>query len=149
MIEHLRPVLQEQPHKGRSMFEELFPRLPQAPYHDDGFHFVPGDAASDPDTSDLVSIHGDISNCAVGVFEERRVAIFENHTGDRHRCVFTRIAFDIGTHDFREASALGESWKIRREAHWVYFEAPQGSMPFTGFRDFLRDTNEILELYLL
>src|SRR5438552_4950714 len=109
------------------MFEEIFPSRRPALYHDAaidaGFRLVPGDVASDPDSSELVSIHGEIYNCMVGTFEGRRVAVFENIFGGRHRAVTWSIAFDIGKSEFRETNSLSSYWNIRRTEAWVYFEA--------------------------
>ena len=135
------------------MFEELFPSRRPALYHDAaidaGFRSVPGDVASDRDASELVSVHGEIHNCMVGTLEGRRVAVFENLLGSRHPAVIWNIAFDIGKSDFRETTSLGSDWKIRRTEGWVYFEALIEFNNYPNFKDFLRETNEMLDLYLL
>lgn len=136
------------------MFEDLFPSRPPAPYQDDasaaGFRLVAGDAAQDPDAKGLVSVHGEIRNCMIGEYEGRRVAVFENiFGGGSHRARWMTLAFDIGDHDFRETNSLASSWNIRRDDHWVYFEATVEFQRWPNLSEFLRDANAILELYLL
>ena len=135
------------------MFEEIFPSRPLARYHDAaieaGFRAVPGDVAFDPDASNLVSVHGDIFNCMVSTLGGRRVAVFENIFGGRHQARIWNIAFEIGKSDFRETTSMGSYWNIRRTEGWVYFEAPIEFNQYPNFKDFLHETSEILDLYLM
>jgi hypothetical protein len=136
------------------MFEELFPRYPAARYCDDafnaGFRAVAGDVACDPEIADLDSIDGVIRSCMIGMFGGRRVVIFQNLFGGEHRpSEMWTLAFDIGEHDFRETNSLSSYWNIRRTGHWVYFEALIQFNEYPVLADFLRDTNEMVELYLL
>ena len=137
------------------MFEELFPQRRPAPYHDDaisaGFEFIADTANFAPEVAELKSVHGEICNCAIGSYRGRRVAVFENfQEASQHRSwVVVTLAYDIGEHDFREVAGLASYWNIRHEGHWVYFEWQGSDQTFPNFQDFLRDTNEILEMYLL
>ena len=138
---------------GSSVFEELFPSRRPALYRaaasDAGFRSVPGDVESDPDAAELVSVHGEMYNCMVGTLEGRRVAIFENIFGAPHQAVIWNIAFDIGQSEFRETTSLGSYWNMRRAENWVYFEALIEFNQYPNFKDFLRETSEMLDLCLL
>jgi hypothetical protein len=56
---------------------------------------------------------------------------------------------DIGTSEFRENNSLGSYWNIRRTESWVYFEAVIEFNQYPIFQDFLRETSQMLDLYLL
>jgi hypothetical protein len=136
------------------MFDELFPNCPPAPYQQDaenaGFRLVTGDVGADPDGATLEPVLGVICNCMIGAFRGRRVAVFEDvFLGAHHRAIVLNIAFDIRNHDFRSTPGLGSYWSIRRTDDWVYFTAPVEFNRYPNFNDFLRDTNEIFEMYLL
>lgn len=59
------------------------------------------------------------------------------------------FAFDLAEHDFRETDSLSSYWNIRRTGHWVYFESLIEFNRYPVFADILRDTHEVVELYLL
>lgn len=136
------------------MFDELFPHYPPAPYQFDaenaGFRLVSGDVSADPDSATLEPVLGVICNCMIGTYSGRRVAVFEDifQAGDR-RSIALNIAYDLRNRDFRSAPSLGASWNIRRTDDWVYFAAPVELNRYPNFTDFLRDTSEIFELYVL
>lgn len=114
-----------------------------------GFRFVPGDLAANPDVATLESIHGSIDSCAVGSFRGRTVAVFDCvfYPGPNAH-VYTTIAFDIGEADFCETPGLLDSWSMRHDGRWVYFELPSNGGQIRDFMQTVTDAGNILELYL-